>query len=201
MIWIAFAAQLTAAQPIDAATWFEDTNWQQLIPGKKGFGLELFRVTVKPDGKPQDCKVEVTGGTPELDKLTCQQVMSRGEFKPARWADGTPAYAIYRNNVLWADAPAFDYQRPIDIRIEINHLPRGMHPPVSFSVDFAVSPDGKISTCQTADRSIDAALAAIACQQVTQSYPAIPVQDETGKPVASIQNVTVEFWSSNSRAK
>jgi len=193
MLWIALAAQLTPARPVDPVAWFKDTNWQRLIPGKKVFGLELFRVTVKPDGKPQDCKIEVTAGTPELDKLTCEQVMTRGQFKPARWADGTHAYAIYRNNVLWADADAFDYQQPLDLKIEVNHLPRGTHSPVSFTVDFAVAPDGKISLCQVADRTTDSALASIACDQVTQSYPAVPARDEEGKPVASIQDVKVGF--------
>ena len=193
MLWIALAAQLTAARPVDPAGWFKDTNWQQLIPGKKVFGLELFRVTVTPEGKPQDCKIEVTAGTPELDKLTCEQVMARGQFKPARWADGTRAYAVYRNNVLWADADSFDYQRPMDVRIEVNDLPRGMHSPVDFSVDFAVAADGKISQCETADRTIDPALVSIACDQVTQSYPAVPARDAGGRPVASIQNVKVAF--------
>jgi hypothetical protein len=68
-----------------------------------------------------------------------------------------------------------------------------MHSPVSFTVDFAVAADGKISSCQTADRTIDPALASIACDQVTQSYPAVPARDEQGRAVASIQNVKVGF--------
>jgi hypothetical protein len=184
---------LTVARPVSPSGWFDETNWEQLLPGKKVFGLELFRVTVKPDGNPQDCTIEVTAGTPELDKLVCEQVMSRAQFKPARWADGTRAYAIYRNNILWANADSFDYERPIDVKIEVNHLPRGTHSPVSFAVVFAVGPDGKISLCQTVDRTIDPGLASIACGEVTQSYPAIPAHDETGKAVASIQNLTVGF--------
>jgi TonB family protein len=187
------AALLTPPEPINPVAWFSDANWQQLLAGKTDHGLVRIRVTVSPAGEGQDCFVEATSGLPKLDSLTCELVMKRARFKPAKWNDDKPAFAIYRRNVLWADGDSFDYSRPIDVEVSVDRLPRHVHSPVAVGVRFAVSADGTRSSCEAADKDANPALASIACQQVLASYPAIPARDANRNPVSSIQNAVVSF--------
>lgn len=192
MHWILLAAQLTAAQPIDPVRWFYDADWEKLV-GSKGHGLTLFRVTVSPDGRAQDCAIEAASGVPELDKLTCDRVMQRARFRPAKWADGTPAYDVYRRTVLWADLTAFHYSFPVDVEIKVSGMPKGVSAPTKLTVNFAVDAGGRRSSCEASDRDANPTLVSLACQQILANYPAIPAKNQAGVAVPSIQNATVSF--------
>src|SRR5579864_7533554 len=58
--------------------------------------------TVRPDGRVEDCKSQVSSGDAALDAYTCSLVLKRGRFQPARWMDGSPAYGVVRAPVTWA---------------------------------------------------------------------------------------------------
>ena len=193
MLWIALAVQLTAAKPIDPVRWFYDADWEKLVASKGGHGLTLFRVTVTPDGRPQDCVIETTSGVPELDRLTCERVLQRARFRPAKWADGTPAYDVYRKSVLWADLAAFEYSFPVDVEIKVSRMPKGARAPMKLTVTFAVDASGRRSSCEALDRNANPTLVSLACQQVLANYPAIPAKNRAGATVPSIQNATVNF--------
>jgi TonB family protein len=151
--------------------------------------LTLFRVTVTPEGRVQDCTIETTSGVPELDKLTCERVMQRARFRPAKWPDGTPAYDVYRRSVLWADLAAFKYSNPVDVEIKVSRMPKGVRAPVNLAVDA----NGRRSSCEAPDRAAHPTLVSLACQQILANYPAIPARNEAGVKVPSIQNATVSF--------
>lgn len=199
MIWIALSAQLTAAQPIHIANWFSDLAWEQSVSQKGGHALNFIRVIVTPDGAPQDCKIEVTSGIPELDAQTCALVMKRGRFRPARWADGKPAYGVYRKDVLWADLDQFNYTRPIDVEINISRMPRGGRARVSFPVNFAVDAAGAKSSCETPERNVNSTLLAIACKEILDSYPVVPARNAQNIAVPSVQNALVSFATDGSK--
>ena len=59
------------------------------------------RVTVRPDGVLQSCSAEVSSGDGKLDAYTCQLIVRRAKFVPARWPDGTAAYGVIRVPVNW----------------------------------------------------------------------------------------------------
>jgi hypothetical protein len=199
MIWIAIAAQLTAAQPVQAANWFYDLAWEQRVSQKGGHALNFIRVIVTPDGRPQDCAIEVTSGIPDLDKETCALVMKRGRFKPARWADGKPAYGVYRKDVLWADLDQFEYSRPVDVEINVSRMPKGVRAPVSFPVNFAVDASGTKSSCQTPQRNVHSMLLDVACKQILASYPVSAARSAQGIAVPSVQNALVSFVTDGSK--
>ena len=199
MTWIALAVQLTAAEPIHVANWFSDLAWEERVSQKGGHALNFIRVIVTPDGRPQDCKIEVTSGIPDLDKETCALVMKRGRFKPARWADGKPAYGVYRKDVLWADLNQFKYTRPVDVEINVSRIPKGARAPVSFPVNFAVDATGAKSSCGTPERNVDSTLLEIACKQILDSYPVLAARNVGGAAVPSVQNARVSFVTDGSK--
>ena len=192
MFWPVLAAQLVAAQPIDPENWFSSLPWDRLVSQKGGHALNLVRIVVAPDGKPDDCQIEVTSGIPELDRETCSTIMRRGRFKPARSADHREAYGVYRKDLVWAYQSAFQYSRPVDIEIQVSRLPKGIHAPVGFSMTFAVDAAGTKTTCEPGV-NMDPTLAFIACKQITENYPVIPARTATGASVPSIQNALVTF--------
>lgn len=194
MFWISIAADLAAAQPANLASWFSEIKWEERVAKKGGHATTFIRVTVAPDGKPDSCKVETTSGLADLDAEACAHVMERARFKSAKGPDGAAAYGVYRQNVLWADASAFQYARPVDIELSISRLPKGVRVPNSFSMLFAADASGRKSSCQPPKR-MDPALAAIACKAIIEEYPAVAARTSAGEAVASVQNVSVSFVS------
>jgi TonB family protein len=192
MFWTLIAAHLVAAQPIEPIDWFSDLQWERLVSQKGGHATNLVRVVVTPQGKPDDCIVEVTSGIPELDRQTCSLVMQRARFKPARGLDQVPVYGVFRKDFLWADLDAFNYSRPVDLEVVVSRLPKGLRAPIAYSLTFAVDAAGKKSTCNAAEK-MDPLLASIACEQIIANYPAVAAHTSAGAPVSSIQSARVSF--------
>src|SRR4051794_26363158 len=109
MFWIALTAQLSAAVPQHHDRWFSGNDVPSYLSRQKNdvFLQVPVRVTVRPDGKLQDCGVEVSSGIPELDRLTCQLLRGRARFEPAQM-DGVPSFGVHRMVVRWAvaDSPS-----------------------------------------------------------------------------------------------
>ena len=192
MLWIIVTANLVGAQPVNVGSWFSDLQWEERVSKKGGHATSFIRVTVTPDGRPDSCKVESTSGIADLDSDACALVIKRARFKPAKWTDGTPAYGIFRKNVLWADAQSFRYEQPVDVELSITRLPKGVSAPNSYSLHFAVDATGKKSLCEPPKR-MNPTLAAIACKEIIENYPAIGARTSAGAAVPSVQNVIVSF--------
>lgn len=205
MFWIALtavAAQLSAPVPVNLENWFSNEDVPTYLMEKdSGIWLVGTRVTVAADGEIQTCAAEKSSRIPQLDKLTCSIVFVRGRFLPARSVDGTPEVGVYRDSVSWsvgaatADAP---FASDPDVDFYVQSLPGGTKSPALVRVMFAVDQAGKKSGCvaepgpaleKTSDNP---ALVAIACQQVMTTYKATPAE-ESGKPVASVQDALVRF--------
>jgi hypothetical protein len=119
--------------------------------------------------------------------------MQRARFKPAKWADGSAAYAIYRSTVLWADQTAFRYSTPVDVEITVSRMPKGVRAPMKLTVNFVVDANGTRSSCEAPESHSNPTLVSVACQQILANYPAIAAKNQTGATVRSIQNATVSF--------
>lgn len=195
MLWLVLAAHVTAARVNYSAPWFRNipaAAWESFVR-KPGYGLVLYRITVTPKGRLQDCKIEASSGSPGLDDLTCHTVLKGGGFWPAKWTDGTAVYDIWRQTFLWAGREKFDYSQPVDLEIQVDRLPSGLKSPLSLELNFAVDTNGSKSSCESPAKDADPALVSIACQQLLTSYPAVPAKDDHGTPVRSIQNAFVSF--------
>lgn len=162
------------------------------------------RTTVRPDGAARDCVVDRSGGDPKLDALTCALILKRSRFQPAKWIDGTPAYAVLRKPVSWVIGGPLSKgelrkAQPADLDISLNRLPKGVREGASVDLMVAVDENGQVLSCDAAprdkrDRSKTfPELVPVACREMVRQFRATPARDESGKPVRSVQTATSSF--------
>jgi hypothetical protein len=202
MFWIALAAQVSAPVPLNLNKWFyADDTPQYLIAKENGLWFVAVRLSVSSDGVLRSCDVESTSGIPQLDSFTCRTLEHRAKFKAARWADGSPAYGVYRTSVQWAvSAVPWDISKVSkpDLDVDVQSLPPGVHSPALVHAMFAVDAAGQMSACISepsplSERADNPALVQVACDQLMKSYKAIPATGGDGKPVVSVQDALVRF--------
>jgi hypothetical protein len=203
MHWIAFVAatQLSPPPPIDLRALFSaDDMPGDYMPAESDRTVGI-RVTVKPDGRVQDCTTEYTSGIDRLDVLTCKLVKRRAKYAPAPLQAGIPSFAVYRTSIRWvvtgfanpASAPNL-----ADLTLTVNQLPDGLKAPTGIGVKFDVDESGHASSCSAEEkpgqtRPFDPALVSLACDQFLRAYKPVPAKDENGRPVPSVQDAMVGF--------
>jgi hypothetical protein len=141
----------------------------------------------------------MSSGDSALDAYTCGIIVKRAKFLPAKWTDGSPAYAVVRAPVTWAinNSPS---PPEADVLLSVNQLPKGARSLVDVSVEIAADENGHLLTCAeysavqaTRSKRRFPELVAVACQQVMASFTASPPLDASGKTVRSVQSVSVQF--------
>lgn len=203
MLWISLAFAVSAPLPTNLRDWFSPKDIPAYV-AQRGSGISSVgvRVTVEPSGAIKNCAIESSSGIPDLDSLTCHLIVDRAKFEPAR-AEGSAILGIYRTSVQWALA-ANPFGNPLkisnaDIDVFVQSLPPAVHSPALVRTMFAVDPLGRISSCTAepgpALEQIDnnSALAAVACDQLTTTYRAVPAKDSSGNAVPSVQDAQVRF--------
>jgi len=63
-------------------------------------GVTGFKLDFDASGKPTNCSVTRSSGTPELDDATCANLMRRARFKPGT-QNGQPVGGTYSSSVRW----------------------------------------------------------------------------------------------------
>lgn len=69
-------------------------------------GAIFLRLRIQPNGKPSSCDVMRSFGNAAADQWTCSLMMQRGQFRPARDAQGNPIAAWY--GYIQRDTGQFD---------------------------------------------------------------------------------------------
>lgn len=64
-------------------------------------GVVHFSVDIDREGVPSRCTVNYSSGDLDLDRATCEIIMSRARLSPARDADGRPVADRVSNRVRW----------------------------------------------------------------------------------------------------
>jgi protein TonB len=64
-------------------------------------GTTRFHLTIGTNGRPTDCQVTGSSGSPDLDETTCSLVMRRAKFSPATDGEGQPTTGSYNGSVRW----------------------------------------------------------------------------------------------------
>ena len=64
-------------------------------------GTVHYRVKIDRRGTPQECEVTQSSGYQRLDAATCNLLMSRARFTPARDSRGRIGRSIYDGRVVW----------------------------------------------------------------------------------------------------
>jgi hypothetical protein len=199
MFWLAFAAQITAPQPIKYLSWFSNDDMPQYVRVAGIPRRVLVRAVVRPDGSLQACEVESGSGDEKLDLFTCGLVVKRAKYSPARWSDGSTVYGVDRVPVIWAARGPLppEFFRG-DLELTVERLPNGIRAPAFVSVAIATDASGQWSACAAAPprgrtTSDNAQLVQIACEQLKMNYTPIPAKDDAGHLRSTVQNVSVRF--------
>jgi hypothetical protein len=211
MFWIALAAQLSLPVPLglrfpDVRSVFSTDDMPTYVQVEGITRLISTRTTIRPDGTVQDCTSDRGSGDEKLAAFTCSIIVKRAKyFQPAKWVDGSPAYAIIRVPIVWAIgfAPTEAELRkayPADLDIFVSRLPKGVKREASVSLMIAVDEAGRIVSCGEASpvfkddhRKAYPELVPIACRQAMSQIKTAPAKDVSGKPVRSVQTVSVSF--------
>lgn len=93
-----------ASYPVPATypgTWVRDSDYPHMSLRKREQGLVNFRLLVDAEGKPTVCRIQTGTRTPELRALTCDLIMKRAKFKPARDQNGTAVASYYIDSVTY----------------------------------------------------------------------------------------------------
>jgi protein TonB len=64
-------------------------------------GTTRFHMTVGTNGRPTDCQITSSSGSPDLDEATCTYASRRARFTPATDGDGQPTTGSYNGSVRW----------------------------------------------------------------------------------------------------
>lgn len=91
-----------AAQPRNnPGSWATSNDYPSRALREEREGTTGFRLTVGTDGRPTDCQITSSSGSPDLDEATCSNVMRRARFKPATDSNGQPTTGTYVSRVRW----------------------------------------------------------------------------------------------------
>jgi TonB family protein len=213
MLWFAVASLMSLPVPTnvrepDVRAIFSVDDFPAYLV-QEGISRTVYvRATVSPDGTLQSCGAEVSSGDSKLDAYTCQIVVRRAKFSPAKWPDGTTVYGVLRVPINWviSDSPLPDEAllKAIapDLELSVNKLPQGAHKVVGVELEVAADESGRITACEEEPtfrgdpRKHFPELVPIACEQAA-TLRLSPPTNASGKPMRSVQTVSVHFEAAN----
>lgn len=70
--------------------WFSNDDYPDEARRRGEEGLVVITIGIDTEGRPRVCEVTQSSGHASLDKVTCDLVMQRGRYAPARTPAGTP---------------------------------------------------------------------------------------------------------------
>lgn len=92
----------SAAVAIEPATWITADDYPPAAIRAGEQGAVATIITVSPDGRVSDCRIDVSSGSALLDERTCAILRERGRFRPARDAVGRSTVATLARRIVWA---------------------------------------------------------------------------------------------------
>lgn len=89
-------------KPIEPASWFSNDDYPaEALRGGQA-GPVSFSVQVDANGAPSSCSIAQSSGSPSLDAATCNVVMRKAHFVPARGPGGANIASRYNGHVRWS---------------------------------------------------------------------------------------------------
>ncbi|HEY0596830.1 energy transducer TonB, partial [Sphingopyxis sp.] len=61
----------------------------------------MFLLTIGADGNTTDCRIVGSSGFPSLDARTCELLLARATFRPAKDKAGQAVRSFYINRIRW----------------------------------------------------------------------------------------------------
>jgi TonB family protein len=82
-------------------TYFSTDDYPEAAIRRRAEGVTHFSLEIDPEGRPSRCIVTYTSGDPDLDRVTCEVLMTRARFTPARDASGRAVADRISNRLRW----------------------------------------------------------------------------------------------------
>jgi TonB family protein len=175
---LAAAAPLPRAVPANnPADWIttDDYPYEAMLLEQEG--TTVFTLTIDEKGIPSHCSVTISSGAALLDSRTCDRVMARARFIPARTDEGEASRAEYATRILWQLPAGGD---PITPTLDTHVM----------TLTFFAEPDGSITGC-TATLNGNQPLGNGFCEAQLRGRHFIPQRDSSGKPVRQKMRMTI----------
>ena len=86
---------------LNVASYFSPDDYPAEAIRREEQGRVEFAVEIGPDGRVTRCHVMVSSGSRLLDLRTCQVMLVRARFEPARDAAGNPVADVFGTTVFW----------------------------------------------------------------------------------------------------
>lgn len=137
LLFVCGSAGVAAAAPIgataiNAGDWISSNDYPSAALREDRGGRVTFSVTVGPDGSAQRCDIVISSGSPDIDAVTCDVIMRRARFNPARDASGKAATGTYKSSVNWTI--------PVDSQPAPTNLASGAQPAAPMQPATATIP-------------------------------------------------------------
>jgi len=99
--WMLPEPPTEARAQANLASSIQDGDYPALAMRRGEQGIVGFELDVTPTGRVANCRVTAPSGSRLLDAVTCQVMISRARFTPARNADGSAAPDTVSSQIRW----------------------------------------------------------------------------------------------------
>jgi TonB family protein len=133
----ASAGAPTTATPLEnPGNWITNEDYPSRALRYEKEGVVGFLISIDTTGTPSSCAIIQSSNSEDLDTQTCNLMMQRARFSPARDAKGEAITATYRSRVRWTvPRGTTDDIGPTDIH------------PMEMVASFTIGTDGKEHDC------------------------------------------------------
>ncbi|KUR75232.1 hypothetical protein AQZ49_15495 [Novosphingobium sp. FSW06-99] len=128
-------------------------------------GVVSVALRVSSEGNATSCAITETSGYEVLDKTTCQLMLRRARFDPARDAHGAPVSGDFHAATSWGVGATFPTTN-VKLDLNVNQLPASYRGPVKATVLFGET--GRVIACDVSDSSGDASADQAVCAYATR---------------------------------
>lgn len=189
-----------AAQPISPEKWATTADYPDVALRQNKQGSVRVALMIDPTGKPLKCGIALSGGSRDLDDISCALVMKRARFVPARGRDGAAAFSMMNYTINWV-IPGYSHPKPDwrvipDILVAVARLPEAKKL-IELSLRFDVDVAANVEACAIEVTSGNAAFDKAACRAVRPLIVFKTALSEIGVPAPSIQVFSVAFGVPN----
>lgn len=141
-------------------------------------GTTRYVVAVDKSGAPTNCTIIKSSGHQDLDDKTCQLVMKRAKFIPARDDAGDAAPGIIRHLVVWTTSLT----------------PQLLPAYAGYGVTVAFDNTGAITSCEVASLVKGFELTPAQAGKCKSIGNADVFSELLGRPTAGLATATYRFW-------
>ena len=166
-------------------------------------GRVAFALDVSAEGRVTACAIETSSGSPLLDETTCQIMIYRAQFVPARDRKGRATTDRVHAAMRWV-LPKAEEATALSTRAKANlaalvsdadypdeAIRAGAQGTVRFSLD--VAPDGHVTGCTIDVSSGSPLLDQTTCQIMTARAQFVPAHDQAGRPSADRLHAAIRW--------